>query len=184
MTGETRVSLVVGLLFIILFGLILSEITGSSGRESVFRNVRQVEAASRGGQIGPASAQEPAPSGPSEAIEAPRSAVPVFERAPVLPPSLPRPPSMVVTPARPTESARSAPARVEPAPVAPAQTGEAQSKTHVVRSGETLSRIAAIYYGQANAARGVKLILDVNRDRVESAARLRINAELIIPPMK
>ena len=56
--------------------------------------------------------------------------------------------------------------------------------THVVRSGETLSRIAAACYGQANAAKGIKVILEANRDRIESAARLRIGAELIIPPMK
>ncbi|MCY2929147.1 MAG: LysM domain-containing protein, partial [Planctomycetota bacterium] len=82
-----------------------------------------------------------------------------------------------------------APSRVEPAravpPVADAAAAvDAPARTHVVRGGETLGRIAATYYGQANVTKGVKLILEANRDRVESASRLRINTELAIPPMK
>lgn len=175
MTGETRVSLVVGLLFIILFGLILSQITGVSDRDSSSRGVRSAASAAsagRGGQLGPASAQEPLlPRLPGSSEPPARPAV--TEPTPVLPPVLPRLPVM-----------GGVPARVETARVEPAQGGEPQAQTHVVRSGETLSRIAAAYYGQANAGRGLKVILEANRDRVESAARLRIGAELIIPPMK
>ncbi|MCY2925749.1 MAG: hypothetical protein NT031_09965, partial [Planctomycetota bacterium] len=167
MTGETRVSLVVGLLFIILFGLILSQITGVPDRDSSSRGVRSEASAApagRGGQLGPASAQEPVmPRLPSSSEAPARPAV--TEPAPVLPPVLPRLPAMGGAPAR------VGPARVEPARVEPAQGGELEAKTHVVRSGETLSRIAAAYYGQANAGRGLKVILEANRDRVESAAR-------------
>ena len=170
MTGETRVSLVVGLLFIILFGLILSEITGGSGRGSSPEGVRGTvasEAAGRGGEFGPAAARGLEQSRLPGVSERPRRVPPPAE-VPVLPPSLPRPPATEVAPAR----------------VEPVQVVQPSTKTHVVQSGETLSRIAAAYYGQANSARGVKLIMEANRDRVETAARLRINAELIIPPMK
>lgn len=186
MTGETRVSLVVGLLFIILFGLILSEITGVSGRDRSAQSAQAGTPAAppRGGQIIPAAAQEPAHS-PEAFPEPPRQAVEPARSA-VLPPPLPRLPSSA---AGATVAPAPAPARVEPARAVPpvadaAEASEAQVRTHVVRAGETLGRIAATYYGQANAAKGVKLILEANRDRVESAARLRINTELAIPPMK
>ncbi|MCY2929146.1 MAG: hypothetical protein NTV86_06555, partial [Planctomycetota bacterium] len=94
MTGETRVSLVVGLLFIILFGLILSEITGVSGRDSSAPSARASTPAAlpRGGPIVPAAAREPGLD-PNAFPPVPPRRSPEAIQSPVLPPPLPRLPS-------------------------------------------------------------------------------------------
>jgi nucleoid-associated protein YgaU len=164
MTDETRVSLVVGLLFIIMFGLILSEITGKTRRDGAPAGAQGQTGSSPGGDgVRPASARDvttpPLPSGR-------RSPTPV---PPAEEPVAPPPPLAGPAPA---------PARPEAAP------GAGDVKKHVVRSGETLGRIAAACYGQTNAARGVKLILEANRDRLPNPNRMPVHTELVIPPLR
>lgn len=160
MTGETRVSLVVGLLFIIFFGLIISRLTENKSP------------AGRGGQTASAP---PAPYGVREGA-APRDTVTprLIDDSHAPTPVTPAPPA----PVKP-EQARPTPA---PAPVKAAASTEARK--HLVKPGETLSRIAGAYYGQGNAARGVEAILKANADRVAGAKSLRVNTELTIPPLR
>lgn len=56
--------------------------------------------------------------------------------------------------------------------------GSAQGRSYTVQSGDTLSKIAKEFYGNAN---DYNRIFDANRDKLESADKIRPGQELIIP---
>lgn len=66
--------------------------------------------------------------------------------------------------------------QVEEAPVPAAETPPA--RTHTVKSGDTLSKIAKSYYGNANL---FPKIFDANRDKLSDADQIRTGQVLVIP---
>jgi nucleoid-associated protein YgaU len=80
-----------------------------------------------------------------------------------------------VTPPPAVKPVVPAPVRPEPRPeVAPAA-----PKTHVIRKGETLERIAMQYYGTRE---GVQWIVQANR--LDNPHKIRANTKLVIPARK
>lgn len=53
-----------------------------------------------------------------------------------------------------------------------------ESKIHVVQSGETLSKIAKDYYGDANE---YMIIFEANRDKLSDPDKIQVGQELVIP---
>ncbi len=66
--------------------------------------------------------------------------------------------------------------------VGPAAVAQAQTKTYVVESGDTLTRIARKFYGAGNE-REYKRIFAANRDSMRTESSLSIGQELTIPPL-
>lgn len=71
--------------------------------------------------------------------------------------------------------------------LAPAQTsaasasaagGSSTGKTYKVQPGDTLSKIAKDFYGNANE---YNRIFEANRDKLESADKVKVGQELVIP---
>ncbi len=66
---------------------------------------------------------------------------------------------------------------VDPSLPAPAEAPAAQKYT--VQAGDTLSKIAKHFYGNAGA---YMKIFEANRDRLQDPNKIRVGQELIIPP--
>ncbi len=64
------------------------------------------------------------------------------------------------------------------AATAPAGGGSAQGRSYTVQSGDTLSKIAKEFYGNAN---DYNRIFEANRDKLESPDKIRPGQELVIP---
>ena len=162
MTRETRIGLLVGLMFIVLFGLVLSELTGDASRpprpapaeaqgivarlsieglpEADFEHIDYVEDlpdADVEGQAGQLVAKDAA-------------------KTPPLPPKA----SILVAD---TLAKPSAPIRI-----------------HVVRYGESLCKIAGRYYGNQGL---YKRIFEANRDKLPDAATVIVGQKLLIPSL-
>lgn len=56
--------------------------------------------------------------------------------------------------------------------------GSAQGRSYTVQSGDTLSKIAKEFYGNAN---DYNRIFEANRDKLESPDQIRPGQELVIP---
>lgn len=56
--------------------------------------------------------------------------------------------------------------------------GIKETKTYVVQSGDTLSKIAKEYYGDANK---YMVIFDANRDKLSDPNKIQPGQELVIP---
>ena len=56
--------------------------------------------------------------------------------------------------------------------------GSAQGRSYTVQSGDTLSKIAKEFYGNAN---DYNRIFEANRDKLESPDKIRPGQELVIP---
>ena len=65
-----------------------------------------------------------------------------------------------------------------PAAAAPAATAASASKTYKVQAGDTLSKIAQEFYGNANE---YNRIFEANRDKLPSADKIQVGQELVIP---
>ncbi|MFP3937711.1 MAG: LysM peptidoglycan-binding domain-containing protein [Phycisphaerae bacterium] len=166
MTRETRIGLVVGLLFIIAFGLVLSELTGT---------------ASGPGEPDMASAEESSRESP----------VPVSHESPaaVERRTLAAERDNSASQQRESESSDADSAEEEEAP-APTGADRSQALEHTqrartagavytVRSGDTLVDIAERFYG---SRRKYRRILEANADRVDDPGALKVGDELVIPP--
>lgn len=70
----------------------------------------------------------------------------------------------------------SAPAQAATAAAAPATA--TANKTYKVQPGDTLSKIAKEFYGNANE---YNRIFDANRDKLQSADKIQVGQELVIP---
>jgi nucleoid-associated protein YgaU len=70
---------------------------------------------------------------------------------------------------------------VPTAPVKPEVSPRTTSNTYVVKSGDSLSKIASKVYGDSRMA---KKIFDANKDRMKNIDSLKVGQELIIPDVK
>ncbi len=172
MTRETRIGLLVGLVFILVFGLVLGDLTGTSSRvivhpETVLKEVRQeswlpiVEQASL-------DVIEPA--------EKPQGAVPQGL-------ALAKEPTAVRS--APMESQRSAPialAATETTPrrnLAPRASGP---RTYVVQPNDSLAKIARSVYGPEHEHE-YQRIFEANRRVLDDESVVLPGQELIVPPL-
>ncbi|MGC9454357.1 MAG: LysM peptidoglycan-binding domain-containing protein [Phycisphaerae bacterium] len=164
MTRETRIGLVVGLLFIIAFGLVLSELTGTasglrepgiaSGDESFDGSpvpvsdppptvVRRTLAAEREG-IDDQSPQEQTDEGGDDHAE-----------------------TVVIDRTNDRERVDNTRRQTR------------VGATYTVRSGDTLIGISERFYG---SGRHYRRILEANADRIDDPSALMVGQELLIPP--
>jgi len=204
---ETKFGLLVGVIFIVLFGVILGGRVGSAANEHALLPVgdsrgyevlvdaigETVDPFAEGGR--PLMIDDPATDGAAPDEEPMRA-----------PGDLPADPAETAEDDEATGRLAFGPARVEtpmpapasdapPAPDAPQETAPAsegepapRSETpdapsrpvHVVRKGETLSTIAARYYG-ADGPRLWRRIWEANKDTVPDPDRLRPGQRLVIP---
>jgi LysM repeat protein len=75
-----------------------------------------------------------------------------------------------------TVAASAAPA--QPQAAAAAVGSSSTTRTYKVQPGDTLSKIAKEYYGNAN---DYNRIFEANRDRLEDPNKIRVGQELVIP---
>lgn len=61
---------------------------------------------------------------------------------------------------------------------APAAAAASAGKTYKVQAGDTLSKIAKDFYGNANE---YNRIFEANRDKMQSADKVQVGQELVIP---
>ncbi len=194
MTRETRIGLLVGLVFIVMFGLVLSELTGKPG------------------PLGSPSASN----GDKAVSDTTLAMLPVVERHEVTPdPALPivhsptpdstsvaevrmqpsrvfPPPesegSFVVKSPRPddggpvvTDSVKPEPAKSDPIKEVPElKKPEPVGNEYVVEAGDTLTKIARKQYGQGRDKEYVRI---AKANNLKSDENLKIGAKLIIPPL-
>lgn len=203
MGRETKFGLLIGLVFIILFGVILSSRAGSSAPEHAalptgesLAHATRLETVNRtvdpfkadgtldiNGQDlviqvrseGPA--EEPLPA-PVALASSDGGAVRTDDRGTVA-----FGPVTVETPAG-AERAELRPARAEPAPdrgaAAPPAASDPSRPVYVVRSGDTLISIARRFYGK-DAPRLWRQIVDANKSTLRHPERLAVGQKLVIP---
>jgi nucleoid-associated protein YgaU len=209
MTRETRIGLLVGLVFIVMFGLVLSELTGTSTPQpppSSARSSDSMYAWTPIVQDAPAQTThtELAASNPQAALAQPAQAPTAAEvpatvqssvaQAPVLTSpqaavveSRPMPPgaeevqpTVVASPA-----AAETPVVASATPVAaPAAEEPAPppSRTYVVEPKDSLIKIARKVYGPQHE-REYKRILEANRDTLDDEESISVGQKLVIPPL-
>jgi len=197
MTRETRIALLVGLAFIVLFGLVL-------GRRSLSLSEDRERAAAL-----PQALPAPAPSPELAAArlneQDDRPVLAPAPRSPAAPGTAPgvRPaPAGVVEPpvalvartpdAPPTDSRAAAAAasgqtpqpQPSPQPQARARSGREVRRfgAYKVRPGDSLIKIARRVYGPQHEREYLR-IFQANRDRLTDASRLRVGQVLKIPPL-
>ncbi len=216
MTKEKPIGLIVGLFFIIVFGLILSELTGTNATcpPPPSAEEENVGAYSATPTIDDYVPYNPAPSipprgsvlGADALVDVRMSRPDASDRGGIIEAEL-RPEAAVLaaTEAPPTRVVDSFMQEVSvPVPVVahatrgtiyvgpggvssehlvgPAAVARAQTKTYVVESGDTLTRIARKFYG-AGHEREYKRIFAANRDSMRTESSLSIGQELTIPPL-
>jgi len=169
MTRETRIGLVIALVFIISFGLILSELTGSSSspREQGIRITTKLTRPSFPGiiKVSDSSELEPIAAAPQEKDldneeEHPRTeAIALAAQDPEAASETDRDP-------------RLSPGGERECVVGPL--------THVVRPGDTLWGIARKFYGEGNEAR-YKEIVAANCGTLGDEYLLQVGQQLVIP---
>jgi nucleoid-associated protein YgaU len=184
MTRETRIGLLVGLLFIFAFGLLLSELTGREAPGPIpatavddlhtdwgLPRSRIEDANPRARPSLPARAVasrgRSAPSGAREARGAVRSAV-------RNPPPVRHAPGHVVSRLR----------RAEPAPAEATAGGPptAGARIYVVKRGDSLIRIARALYGRQHEDQ-YRRIFQANRNVLYDEAILPVGVRLVIPSL-
>ena len=183
MTRETRIAMVVGLLFIVLFGLVLSELAGTppAPAAAVTQDRRYVFTPPPGPQEAdiPVAADRPR-------AEPGRGARPRVESSPLGPRAAdaarrggqvraslsgrPGGPPLAAIRGRPAGRQSSRP------PSAPAQ------RIYTVRANDTLIGIARKVYGAQNW-RQYRRIFAANRDRLRDEATLNVGQKLVIPAL-
>jgi len=176
MTRDVRIVLLVGLVFIFLFGLVLGDRTlrlseGSPSRPPAVasgpvRPAPEIAASRMVGIQDPFLARRrplaPAP-GPGHRAAVERADLPVHMTDRALPPPVPL--AARVPAADPTGPA--------PAP---------RPQTYTAVAGDSLIVIARKLYGRQNQGK-YKLIFEANRDRLADENSLKLGQELIIPPL-
>ena len=206
MTRETRIGLVVGLLFIVMFALVLSDLTGADSylpTESL-GGVRYLD---EDGPIievidsftsRPVPPRTDAPPADVKPVESPHaSAPPEANDAHRAPPSL----SAVTDPELPDDDAHAEPAAApredrgpreieRPGPVEAAGTirpfarPDARARpgtgTYIVKPGDTLTRIARKMLNDDSPS-AIRRISEANAGRLDDPDFLRIGLELVIP---
>ena len=205
MARETKLGLLVGLTFIVLFGVILGDRASSPAAGHALLPTGESEGhrtlARTDGRV-----VEPVAGDPTLVVPGP-AVTPVAEKvAPPAEESLPAPSNLasdvkplpkresvgtaafdraavIVQTPMPGEPSDVRPIREDvdakaPPPVVPAET---LSAVHVVRQGESLTIIAKQYYG-AGGEKQWRRIWEANKGRVRDANRLCAGQKLVIPP--
>jgi len=185
MTKETRIGLVVGLGFIILFGLVLSELTGTAPGPP------QDAAAAHGTTPYAWTTPQPVPQGPepiSALAAGPAPSRIAAERGLIR--SEMRPPAemaggTVRATVRPSDMP--APAEIELAAVQPEAVravaeAPARERTYTVQSNDSLIRIARKMYGEGHDME-YKRIFEANRDQLSDPSMLVVGQVLKIPAL-
>lgn len=200
MTRETRIGLLVGLGFIVMFGIVLSEITATTpqnGPTTALSQPVSVEPA-RAPVLAQIQARNDNAANLAATGNDPRAVdrpIPTLETAPaVIRAELARPPiaaetGIVTSLVRPTVEEPAIPVVVRPAdveePVAIAPTPVVPAparRTYVIEAGDTLTRIARKVYGP-EGAREYKRIYEANRGVLPSESALTVGKELVIPDL-
>jgi len=179
MSRETRIALLVGLSFIVLFGFVL-------GKRSL-----SLSADPRAGDPGAAKAPPPWLAGP-ELVTAGTSE-PAEEPAPASARTSQQRRaagrgngrwlidlSVVREPSRPQPS-RSTRQADEPASEVPRARTAPPALMYEVRPGDTLTKIARMFYGPGGEKHYLR-IFNANRDKLTAPARLAVGQVLVIPP--
>jgi len=201
---ETKLGLLVGLAFIVLFGVILSDRASSpaaghavlpTGESEGHRTLARTD-----GRVVEPAAGDPTliVPGPSPTPVAERAAQPAEESLPapsslaaeVTPPpkrdlvgtaAFSRPPVIIETPMTGDLSdAGTGREDVVANAVAPAVPSESAKAVHVVRPGESLTSIAKQYYG-AGGEKQWRRIWEANKSSLKDANRLCTGQKLVIP---
>jgi len=189
MTRETRIGLLVGLAFIVMFGLVLSELTGPN--DAAQTPPRQLtEAVTEGWspiielpvepEIAAAAPQ------PHYAAAGAGQIVPADEAPAVVVSSLVAPrdasPSETVH-ALLHQPAPAAPAPAGlPAPVAAASPGGEAPRVYTVAPGDSLAKIARAVYGPQHEGE-YRRIYEANRNVLSDESVVQVGQELVIPPL-
>jgi nucleoid-associated protein YgaU len=202
MTRETRIGLLVGLGFIIMFGLVLTELTGTGNSSPLPSSLKDDSAILA--KVTPASDVSPAvinPLGspprlgpPTPAGGTPLAASAPQSAAPAQPPEEPQVVAVVqrtadaplpaAAPAQPSAGAAGPP---EPPKVTPAAdvspvAQAAPARTYTVQPKDTLIKIARKMYGP-DQENEYKRILEANKDKIKDPAVLTAGQELTIPEL-
>ncbi|HUU59414.1 MAG TPA: LysM peptidoglycan-binding domain-containing protein [Phycisphaerae bacterium] len=190
MTRETRIAMLVGLLLIVLFGLVLSELTGAStssppagvveNRPYVLHPVPEPR-----GEVG--APPRPVPVILEEDIGSRVEGGLVGQR-----PRTEREPEVQVSLAPPAGRSGHTPAAIEtrkPPGSVPPGTGprvaasappQPGPQMHKVRPSDTLIGIAVKFYGPGRGQEYKRIFL-ANRDRIKDPSAIRVGQELVIP---
>ncbi|NLW86526.1 MAG: LysM peptidoglycan-binding domain-containing protein [Planctomycetes bacterium] len=178
MTRETRVAMLIGLLFIVMFGLVLAELTGQDSAPSPIKAGEKLTARPYAPILERASIEDnPYVTQHEQRLEAATRLAAADENSVV-----------EVVPLAPGE--RSIPMlneqlivaiADEPAPAPQASRPSVPAVVHTVTTGDTLIKIARLHYGSGNEME-YKRILDANRNVIRDEKSLRVGQELVIPP--
>jgi nucleoid-associated protein YgaU len=191
MTRETRVGLLVGLMLIVMFGLVLSELAGKQdGPESPLRAIARDDPTARGGPV----IEDPSPlvvrrtelaagrHEPAVAVHPLPDPTPGTVDVAILPAD-PGPRTAVAEvvsrrEAAPGPTARPADPVVAVGPTPPAPIGQ----KYVVQPNDSLIKIARKCYGENNV-REYKRIYEANKGILSSESFVPVGKELVIPPL-
>jgi nucleoid-associated protein YgaU len=202
MTRQTRIGLLVALAFIIMFGLVLGELSETANPTpaptamediSIYAHTSAVEAIPVETIEESYSRETNWPAGPEVVgvIDVDRT---LAARTPDREPAAARPAAGRAVTERPAESAQVVPpstvhaAAAPPSrpaaagPAAPARPAPVATRTHKVQSGDNLTRIARKYYGPEHETK-YKRIFQANRDKMADESTLQVGMVLVIPPM-
>ena len=206
MTRQTRIGLLVALAFIIMFGLVLGELSETATPTpaptamediSTYAHTSAVEAIPVETIEENFSRETNWPVGPEVVgvIDVDRTTLaartPEREPAPaapshaaVAPAASPgRPDVSQIVPPSTVHAAASPPARSASAALpAAARPTPGAPRTHTVQPGDNLTRIARKYYGPEHETK-YKRIYQANRDKMADESTLQVGMVLVIPPM-
>ena len=166
MTRDTRIGLLVGLLFILAFGLILSELTNPTPPEGTVEGARDSDR-----DLATYEHAQRARRAPVRIVE---------RRAPIVHRS--RPPAQELTPERSRETGERGTLMARRGDGDRAVVRPKPPKTYTVRSGDSLRRIAAQIYGVGREDEYWR-IYDANRDKLPDESTLAVGQVLVIPPL-
>jgi nucleoid-associated protein YgaU len=195
MTRETRIAMLVGLLFIVMFGLVVSELTGGGSAAAPMKTrdgaaiapkyapLIQVRPEAAGERPAPRAVSPESPGGLELARHVP-DACSTFVDVEMVRRVTPPPAEPAPSPPTGPESSRGNIERValvEEAPAAPAPPA-APAKKYVVKAKDNLIKIARAEYGAGNEKHFV-LIQQANKELLKGGTALVVGWELVIPPL-
>jgi nucleoid-associated protein YgaU len=187
MTRETRIGLLVGLVFIVMFGLVLTELTGTKSasdpkgaRDDQTQLVWSPQAQDVSPSVaGPGLSQQASPPTPAQAVP------PVPLAADYRPITAAPEPAAAVANQKPIPDAQPAAPVEDIALAEPASNNtqaDAAAASYKVQKGDTLYSLASRYYGAANAGQ-YRVILQANRAALGTKNTLQVGQALVIPPL-
>jgi nucleoid-associated protein YgaU len=178
MTRETRIGLLVGLAFILMFGLVLGDLTGSSSPSVAPPSAGIAEVSNDGWApltVPPLPAERSlaasSPLAEDDGTSPQDDGVVETALVPPLPGEGPGSVDVAATaPPAPTAAASAA----APAP---------KQEIYVVQAKDSLRKVARKVYGPDHES-AYRQILEANRNILEDESRLQIGQQLVIPPLE